>query len=130
MKNLSTVSFHSCGCWKHNFDLGEHYPFFDSVRISTVTWKGTFKGNDIVGETITPETKVNCYLHKYHIVMCIDFSTSMSQIDVNSGQMYFQKMRDVISATLFNLSCSIQKNDKLNKDTFMFEPKIRLTIIG
>ena len=38
--------------------------------------------------------------------------------------MFFQKMRQVVSAALWNLDCSIQKNDKLNKDTFTFQPKI------
>jgi len=62
--------------------------------------------------------------------MCIDFSGSMSMIDNDSGAMYFQKMRDVVTGTLFNLNCSVQKNDKVNKDTFKFKPEIFITIIG
>lgn len=54
----------------------------------------------------------------------------MSIIDPNIRSLYFQKLKDVVAGTLSNLSCEIQKNDKLNKDTFKFKPNICLSMIG
>jgi hypothetical protein len=66
----------------------------------------------------------------YHIVINIDFSESMNIIDASTGKMFFKKMNEVVIGTLFNLNCSIQKNDNINKDNFVFNPKIYVTIIG
>ncbi|CAI2385005.1 unnamed protein product [Moneuplotes crassus] len=108
----------------------DHLPYFESIRISTVTWKGSNSNGEIIGEKITPETRVNCYLDKYNIVICLDFSQSMSAVDESACKMYFQKMKEVVNATLFNLSCAIKKNDRINKESFIFKPRICLTIIG
>jgi hypothetical protein len=41
--------------------------------------------------------------------MCLDFSYSMRQIDSKTGEMYSEKLRNVVTATLFNLNCRIKK---------------------
>ena len=80
------------------------------MRYSNITVKG---GNTNIeetgGEMIGYDTKVNLYLFKYNIVLVLDYSASMNNIDTSSGKMYFQKMREVVAAILFNLKWNIQK---------------------
>lgn len=98
--------------------------YFEDIRISTMTWKGSGKNGEKLGELVTPETKVNCYFNHYHIIICIDFSKSMHSYNFKSGKMLMEKAREAVKATLFNLKCTINKNDKINRESFEFNPKI------
>lgn len=82
------------------------------------------------GEIITSDTKINLYIDKYNVVLCLDFSKSMNTIDQASGRTNFQKLKDVLGAVVSSLRCRVQKNDKVNRENFTFQPKISLTIVG
>ena len=86
--------------------------------------------NKKIGEIFTADTKVDCYFHSYHVIICIDFSASMHSFNPSSNSMMFDKVRETVKATLFNLKWSVTKNDKINRKSFEFNPKICLTIVG